>query len=165
MEKLGGMKARGADIAVLKNWFAIYFDPKGMRGIVDDFEAVLVRYGLYGLHIAGNAIDMGGENGACVRSDGGFDLCRVDGEITCQDIHIDGLATFPHDAAGGGHIRKRGSDDFAFEVQGFDGKLKGDGSIPNKKQVIQGKVFFELEFQLIDQRSIVSQPVALPDIV
>jgi|GEM_PF-3320135 len=66
-----------------------------MRGIVDDFEAVLVCYGLYGLHIAGNAIDMGGENGACVRSDGCSDFSRIDGELIGKNIYINWLANFP----------------------------------------------------------------------
>ena len=64
MEKLGSMKAQAADITVFKNWYAIYFDPEGMRNIVDDFESVFVRNRLYCLHFARNAIDMGGENGA-----------------------------------------------------------------------------------------------------
>jgi hypothetical protein len=93
---------------------------------------------------------MSGENRSRVGGDGCFDFVRIDGEFAGQNIHINRLATLPEDTSCGGHVRKRRGDNFSFEIQGFDGQLQGDGAIADKKQVIQGEVFFELEFQLID---------------
>lgn len=92
---------------------------------------------LNGLHLTGNAIDMGSQDGGGLGSDGGFDLGWVYRESVGKNIHEYGGASFPYDAGGSGHVGKRGGDDLSFQVQGFDGELERDSTVADEEQVVQ----------------------------
>lgn len=162
MEDLGGMEAAGGNITVRENGIAINFNSEGMRPVVDDFEVMLLGDPVDCLHIAGNSIHMRSKDGGSMRSDGSFYFLRIDVAGIWIYIHKDRFASFPDDAAGSGHIGKRRGDDLAFEFQGLDGNLNGDGPVSCVEQMINPKVFLQIELQFIDQRAIVGQPVPLP---
>ena len=155
MKKLGGVKAAGRNISVFEDRFASYFHPKGMCSVVDNFESVPVSDFADFLDLAGNPIDMGSQDGGSLRSDGSFDQIGIDGVFIGQDIYIDRFATFPDDAGGSCHVRKRSGYDFTFQIESFDGKLESDSPVSDKEQVIEIQVFLELQFQFVDQRAII----------
>lgn len=156
------MKAAGADVPVFEDGLAFYFDSEGMCSVVDDFEFMFFGDLLDGLHFAGNAIDVGCEDRGGSWGDGCFDLVGIDGQFVRKNIYKYRRAALPDDAGGGGHVGKGCGDDFTCEFQGLDGDLKCDGAVGDEEQVIESEVFFEGEFEFVDQRTVVSQPVSLP---
>lgn len=162
MENLGGMEACGRNIAIAEDRPAIDPDSEGMRTVVDDFEMMLLCDTGYGLHITGNPIDMRGKDSGRKRSDGSFYFCRVDVAGTWVYIYIDRFASFPDDAAGSGHIRKRRGDDLTGQFQRLDGNLNRDGAVSGIEQMFHSQKLLQALLKFIDQRTVVGLPVALP---
>lgn len=100
-----------------------------------------------------------------MRSDRSFYFVRVDVAGSRVDIHKDRFASFPYDAARGRHIGKWRGDDLSGKFHGFDRNLNGDGAVACIEQMVDTEVFLEAKFQFIDQRAIVSQPIALPNAI
>ena len=136
MEYFGGMEAARGYIAEVEDRATVYVDTEGMRPVVDDFQVMFFCDPIDGLHVAGNPIDMGGEDGGGLRRDGRFDFGRVDVAGSRIDVDKNRFASFPDDAAGGGHVGKRSGDDFACKFQRFDGDLNSDGPVAGIEQVI-----------------------------
>ena len=162
MENLGGMEASGRNITVREDRLTVDLHSEGMRSVVDYFEVVFGCDPVYGLHIAGNPIDMRGKDRGSLRSDRSFYFFRVDVAGTWVYIHKDGFASFPDDGAGGGDIGKRRGDDLAFEFQRLDGNLNRDGTVAGVEKMFHSQIFLQALLQFVDQRTVVGLPVALP---
>lgn len=162
MEYFGGMEAARRYIPVAEDRATVYFDPEGMCPVVDDFQVMFFCDQVYCRHVAGNSIDMSGEDGGSLGSDGCFDFRRIDVAGPWIYIDKDRFASFPDDAAGSGDIGKRCGDNLTGKFQRFDGDLNGDGSVAGIEQVFDAEIFLQAKFQFVDQRSVVGKPVALP---
>lgn len=162
MENLGGVEACGRNITVREDRLAVDPDTEGMRSVVDYFEVVFGCDPVYGLHIAGDPIDMCRKNRGSMRRYGGFYFLRVDVACTWIYIHKDRFASFPDDAAGSGHIGKRRCDDLSFQFQRLDGDLNGDGAVSCVEEVFHSQISLQALLKFVDQRTVVGLPVALP---
>src|SRR5436190_3082466 len=105
---------------------------------------------------------MGSENPARLRRDCLFNAFRVNHETLGVDVDHHRLATFPHDSRSGRDVTERRGYDLAREVQRLDCNLQGDGSIAGVQQVFYPELSFQLQLELMDERTIICEPRAIP---
>lgn len=68
-----GVEGECGHVAGFEDAAAVDFYAECVGGVVDDFEAVFVGYGLDGVDVAGFAVDVDGHDGCGLGGDGCFD--------------------------------------------------------------------------------------------
>ena len=106
-----------------------------MGGIVDDFQTILVGYFLDAFRITRFAIDMHGHNGRGLRSNGSFDLVRIDVAGFGINIHKHRLDTVPPQGMGSSYKTVGGGDDFTRDAQGLQGAHQRKGTVGEQADV------------------------------
>ncbi|MNR44926.1 hypothetical protein D3C85_1637260 [compost metagenome] len=97
------MKTQHGQVTMPQHTTACVLHTKGVGGIVDNLEIVVVSYLLDGLHVTGVAIAMYRHDGGGLRSNGGFDASRVEVECVGVHIHKHGFDAVPEQRVGGGN--------------------------------------------------------------
>ena len=95
VEDLGGVKAQHREVAMVEHTAAVTLHAKGMGGVVNNLEVVVVGNLLNGINIARVTIAMHRHDGRGLRGDGGFDLGWVEVQRVRVHVHKDGLDTVP----------------------------------------------------------------------
>ncbi len=162
MEQLGGMEAERAYIAVIEHAAVVYSYPESMRGIVNNAQVMAFCNFLYAGHIAGNTVNVRGQNGGGAGGNGGFYFGRVNGKCLRVNVGENGGAAFPDQAACGGHVAEGGGYNLAAEAQGLNGNLQGNGTVVNVVKVFYAQVVFNFLLQLVNQGAVVGEVPALP---
>lgn len=103
VEHLGGVEAEGGHVAGIENAFAVHLDPECVGRVIDDPETIFVGDGLYGLGVAGLAVDVDRHDGGGTGGDGCLDAVRVDVAGRGVDVHEHGSGAVPPDGVGRGH--------------------------------------------------------------
>ena len=81
----------------------VHLHPEGVRGVVDDLEAVLVGYLLYPPGVARLAVAVHRHDGRGPGGDGRLYAVGVDAAVRRVDVHEHGLDAVPPEGVGGGH--------------------------------------------------------------
>ena len=89
------MKAERGHVALVQETIAVHFHAEGMRRVVDDPEAVLVRYILDPFRIAGLAVAVDRHDGRSPRGYRSLDAVRVDAAVRRVDVHEHRLDAVP----------------------------------------------------------------------
>ena len=92
---LSGVETEGGHVALVEDAAAVHLHPKGVRGVVDDLEAVLVGYLLYPPGVARLAVAVHGHDGRGPGGDGRLDAVGVDAAVRRVDVHEHGLDAVP----------------------------------------------------------------------
>ena len=92
-----GVEAEGGHVALVEDAAAFHLYSEGVRGIVDDLEAVLVGYLLYPLRVARLAVAVHGHDGRGPGGDGRLDAVGIDAAVRRVDVHEYGLDAVPPD--------------------------------------------------------------------
>ena len=121
----GGMETERRQIALIQHRLTIHLHSKGMRGVIDDFQVVLVGNSLDTFHITGLPITMHRHDGCGMGCDGCFNLIRVNSTIGRVNVHKDWLATIPPNGMGGGYKAIGCSDDFTRDTQSLQSCQQG----------------------------------------
>lgn len=103
IEYLGGMEAKHRQIAMAQDAAAGVAHGKGMGGIVDHLEAVIVSDALDPGSVTGPAIAVHRHNCGGLRGDGGFDAVRVQVQGFGIDVHKDWFNAIPQQGVGSGN--------------------------------------------------------------
>lgn len=139
---------------------------KGMGGVVDDFDAVLVGKALETGHIARIAVDVHRNDGTATRGDGAFGGFGREAQGIGVDVGEDGLGASADDGMSSGHEGKgRGDDLPVVDAKCSKSKFQGKRSIGKERKVClrnsqtRGKSGMEAS----RQRTIVGEPLVGPD--
>ncbi len=83
--------------------FAIFIlGADGLGIVLDDFQIVALRNGVYRVHVRGMTVEMDGQDGACAWSNFCFQLSWIDGEGRRIDIDKNWNGAEERDGVGGG---------------------------------------------------------------
>ena len=105
---------------------------------------------------------MGEEYARGLWGDAFFYFGRVGIEGLRVYVGKDGGAVLPHYTIGGGRIAEGGSDDLVVQFQRLYGYLYGYGAIAQVEQMLYIEVFFQFQLQVVNERTIIGEPFALP---
>jgi hypothetical protein len=101
-EHLGGVEAEHGQVAMVEHAAAVALHPKGVSGIIDDLEVVLVRYRLNGIDITRVTIAMHRHDRRGLGRNGRLNAGRVEIQGIGIHIHEHGLDTVPKQRVGRG---------------------------------------------------------------
>ena len=160
-----GMETQRGHVACIQYALAIYLHAKGMGGIVDNLQTILVCNLLYLLHLHRLAIAVYGHDGRGLGGDGGLNLIRIDTAGVFLNIHKYGFAAVPPDAVGGGHEAVRCGDDLACDAQGLQCRQQGQCSVSKQTDIRHFQILCKCFFQLLMEAAIVGNPLACPDLL
>ena len=107
-------------------------------------------------------VDMCSQDSACFFGNGSFNQVWVDTKRFFINIHKYRRTTFPGDRGCRGDIRKRGGNDFPFQIQGFNCQLQSQRPICNQFNVWNAKILSQFNGKLIFKFAIIGQPAVLP---
>ena len=96
---------------------ALVLHGKGMRGIIDDLQSIVVGNTLDALDVARLPIAMDRHDGRRLRRDGRFDLVRVHVEGKRINVDKDRLDAIPQQGMGRRHEGIGSGDDLAGDAQ------------------------------------------------
>ena len=136
VEYLGCMGTECADVTIFKNGFAVIFNAKAVRRIVNDFQIMPIGYVLNGFNFNRISKYMGCQNCLGVLGDHGFDGIRRYIEAIWINISEHQIAIFPSGCACCCHIRKRGRNDVFCNIERFQSDLNRDSPICHKSHIL-----------------------------
>lgn len=165
VEDLGRMEAEHREITVVEHAAAVTLDTEGVGSVVDDLEVVAVCDALDGLDIAGVAIAVHRQDGDALRSDGCFDLGRVEIEGARLNVDEDRGDVVPEQRVRSGDEGVRGRDDLAGDAQGLERGDQREGAIGEECQVLDAEVVTQGLFELLVKRAVVGEKLAVPDLL
>ena len=127
--------------------------PDGLRRVLDDFEAVTLRYLQYRIHVHRQAVDMDGHD----RLRAGRDL-RLDG----PDVHVPCVGIAVHEdrdraradyLGDAGDDRERGEDDLISfpDPERVDSRVERGGAVGHRYPVAPSHAFCEGTLELLDK--------------
>jgi len=111
-EVLAGIKAEARGVSEGAHALSAPRRAVCLGGILDHFQIVPASDLENGIHVAGLAVEMHGNDGARVRGNSGFDLFRIDDERVFLDIEEDGLGAGRGNRFRGRNERMGGRDHF-----------------------------------------------------
>ena len=161
---LGGMETQGGHVALVEDALAIDLNAKGMGGVIDDAQAILVGNGLNLGGAAGLAIDVHGHDGRGARGDGGLDAVGID--ASCRRVNIDEhrLDAVPPDRMGGGDKAVGRGDDLAADVERLQRGDERQRAVGEKADVGHLEVVTQRLFQPLVERAVIGNPLAVPNL-
>ena len=143
VERKRGQIAGGADAP------ALVIRANRVRGVLDDDNAVAGGNGVDGVHVAGLAEQMHGNDGLGPGRDGGLEGSRVKIDRVGLDIRQHRRGTAMDDDVGGRGKRDRRGDDFVTGTHphGFEGQVQGGGARVHRHAVPDPDIVRELPFK------------------
>ena len=129
------METEGGHIATVQDALAVHFNAKGVGGIVDDFQAILVCNSLDGVHIHRLAVAVYGHNGRGLGRNGSLNLVGIYATGLLLNIHENRTAPIPPDAVSGGHKAVGRGDDLSSNTQGLQGCQQRQGTVGEQADV------------------------------
>ena len=159
-----GVEAEGGHVALVEDAAAVHLHPEGVRGVVDDLEAVLVGYLLYPPGVARLAVAVHGHDGRGPGGDGRLDAVGVDAAVRRVDVHEHGLDAVPPDRVSSGDEAERGGYHLAGDAQGLEGCYQRQRAVGEETDVGHFKVLAQSSLQLLMVMSVVGYPLAGPDV-
>ena len=158
------MEAERGHVARVQETLAVHLHAEGMRRIVDDFQAVLVRYVLYPSGVARLAVAVHGHDGGCFRCYRCLDAVRVDAAVGRVDVHEHRLDAVPPQRVGRRHEAERSGDDLAGDAQSLQGCYQRQGAVGEKADVGNLQVLAQSRLKFLVIVSVVGDPFAGPDV-
>ena len=140
VEHLGGMKTQHRQVAVVEHTAVMALHAKGVSGVVDDFQSIVVGNFLDTIHITGVAVAVHRHDGGSLRGDGGLDPVRVEVERDRVDVHKHRFDTVPQQRMGSRHERIWCGDDFARDAQGLQGGNQCEGAVGEQGKMLHAQI-------------------------
>ena len=129
------MEAEGRHVARVQEALPVHLHAEGMRSVVDDFQAVLVRYVLDPFRIARLAVAVNRHDGRGTRGYRSLDAVRVDAAVRRVDVHEHRLDAVPPQRVGRRHEAERGRYDLARDAQRLQSRYQWKGAVGEKADV------------------------------
>ena len=129
------MKAEGRHVARVQDALPVHLHAEGVRRVVDDPEAVLVRYVLNPFRVARLAVAVNRHDGRGPRSYRSLDAVRVDAAVRRVDVHEHRLDAVPPQRVGRRHEAERGRYDLARDAQRLQSSYQWKGAVGEKADV------------------------------
>ena len=140
---------------------------KGMSGVVDDFDAVLVGEAVEALDVAHVAVDMDGDDG--LRNTGLDEFFHRSGREAQRfwiNVGENWLRADAHERVRRRHERKRRRDDFrALKSQCLESHLQCQGPVVKEREIgfWHLKIMREFRMEAPEHRPVVREPLVSPD--
>ena len=161
---LSRMKAERGHIARVQETLAVHLHAESVGCIVDDPEAVLVRYVLYPSGVARLAVAVHGHDGRGPRGYRRLDAVRIDAAVRRVDVHEHRLDAVPPQRVGRRDEAERSGDDLARDAQGLQGCYQRQGAVGEKADVGNLEVLAQSCLKFFMIVSVVGDPFAGPDV-
>lgn len=129
VEDFCGVKTEHGEVAMVQHAAAMALHAKGVGGVVNHLEVVVVGDLLDGIDVTGVAIAVHGHDGRGLRGDGGLDLGWIDVECGGLDVDKHRFVAIPEQGMCSGNKAVGGGDDFARDAQGLQGGDEGNGAV------------------------------------
>ncbi|MPM81084.1 hypothetical protein SDC9_128136 [bioreactor metagenome] len=121
-----------------------------MSCVIEHRQVVLCCDALDCLHVAGVAVDVHGQDGACARGDRSLEFACVKREIIRLHIAKHGGKATADDGMRGGDKRKRCCDDFAWrKMKRRDGAFQREVTVGKEAKVWGFELLLQCGFQLL----------------
>lgn len=158
------MKAEGRHVARVQETLPVHLHAEGMSRVVDDPEAVLVRYVLDPFRIARLAVAVYRHDGRGPRGYRSLDAVRVDAAVRRVDVHEHRLDAVPPQRVGRRHEAERSGDDLACDAQRLQRRYQWKGAVGEKADVGYLQVLAQGRLKFLVIVSVVGDPFAGPDV-
>ena len=155
---LRGVKAEHGGRAIARHRAPANGHAEGVRRVVEHGQIMPLGDCFDGVHIAGVAVDVNGQDRARLRRDLRFQQCGIEREVIRFHVAKHGRKTAAHDCVRGGDKRKRSRDDFArFEVERGDGAFQREVSVGKEAKIRRSELLRERGLQLLMLRAAVGE--------
>ena len=161
---LGCVEAERRHVASVQDALPVHLHAEGMRSVVDDFQAVLVRYVLYTPGVARLAIAVHRHDGRGPRGYRCLDAVRVDAAVRRVDVHEHRLDAVPPQRVGRRHEAERSRYDLARDAQGLQRCYQRQGAVGEKADVGNLEILAQGRLKFLMPVSVVGDPFAGPDV-
>ena len=156
------METQSGHVALGEYALAVHLDAKGMCGIINDAQAVLVGNCLNFSSSAGLSIHVHGHDGRCARRDGSLDTIGIDAARRRVDIDKYGLNAVPPNGMGGGNKAVGCGDDLATDVKRLQRRDEWQSAVGEQADVGHLEVVTQRLFQPLVERAVIGNPLAVP---
>ena len=129
------MKTEGRHVALVQEALSVHLHSEGVRSVVDDPEAVLVRYVLDPFRVARLAVAVHGHDGRGPRGYRSLDAVRVDAAVRRVDVHEHRLDAVPPQRVGRRHETERSGDDLARDAQRLQRRYQRQGAVGEQADI------------------------------
>ena len=129
------MEAERGHVARVQDALPVHLHSEGVRRVVDDPEAVLVRYVLDPFRVARLTVAVHGHDGRGPRSYRSLDAVRVDAAVRRVDVHEHRLDAVPPQRVGRRNETERSCDDLSGDAQRLQCSYQRQGAVGEKADV------------------------------
>ena len=157
------MEAEAGGIAKIADALPFIGLAKGMGGIVQHLQTILVGDALDLFDVADIAVHMYRQDGTCAVGDEPLDLGHIHGVGLGVDITEHRFQPVAHDGVGSGRKSERRGDDLALQIHGLQRKLQRHVAVGEQLHSRHAHVFLQFSLQGLVLFAHVGQPVAVPD--
>ena len=161
---LSGVETERGHVARVQETLAVHLHAEGMRSVVDDFQAVLVRYVLDPFRVARFAVAVHRHDGRGPRGYRSLDAVRVDAAVRRVDVNEHRLDAVPPQRVGRRHEAERGRYDLARDAQRLQRRYQRQGAVGEKADVGNLEVLAQGRLKFLVIVAVVGDPFAGPDV-
>ena len=151
-------------VALVQDALPVHLHSEGVRSVVDDPEAVLVRDVLDPPGVARLAVAVHRHDGGGPRSYRCLDAVRVDAAVRRVDVHEHRLDAVPPQRVGRRHEAERSGDDLARDAQRLQSRYQRQGAVGEKADVGNLEVLAQGCLKFLVIVPVVGDPFAGPDV-
>ena len=159
------MEAQSGHITSRQDAFTVHLHTESMGCIVNHFQSVFIGNPLNTFHVTGLSIYMNGHDCRCFRSNGSFYFIRINVAGCRVNVHKHRLDAIPPNRMGSGNKTVRSGNDLARNAERLQGGYQRQCPIGKQADIRHFQVLTKCLFQLLMIMTVVSNPLAVPNIL